>query len=107
MKRLCFAGLWLATALLGAAHAQTPDRTYRLGVLATGPTAIETMRLITFAELAKHGFVEGRNLVVDVRFGHAAFLRVGGMARQLVDAKPDVLIGIGPEAIAALKDATS
>jgi putative tryptophan/tyrosine transport system substrate-binding protein len=104
MRRRCLA-LWLALAACGAADAQTPDRTYRLGVLASNPTAIESMRAITLPELATLGFTEGRNLVVDVRFGEAAYVET--MARHLVEARPDALIGIGPLAIAALRDATA
>jgi putative ABC transport system substrate-binding protein len=96
---------WFALAVFGGAEAQSPDRTYRVGVLATAPSAIETMRDTTFPELAQLGFVEGRNLIIDVRFSHAAY--IAGMGRQLLEAKPDALIGIGPLAISILRDATS
>src|SRR5215204_5048647 len=61
------------------------------------------MRAVTFPELAKFGFVHGDNLAVDIHFRRP--LLTG--ANQLVEAKPDVLIGIGTQAIAALQDATA
>jgi putative tryptophan/tyrosine transport system substrate-binding protein len=107
MRRRFALVFWLVAILFETGHAPAADRTYRLGVLATNPIAIDTLRLVTLTELAKHGFVEGRNLVIDIRFAHANFLRGTGIAQQLLDAKPDVVIGIGPLAIAALKDATT
>jgi putative tryptophan/tyrosine transport system substrate-binding protein len=56
--------------------------------------------------LDKGGFVEGKNLVLDQR-GYAQ--RPGQFAetaRQLVGAKPDLILYGGPEAGAAARDAT-
>ena len=47
------------------ARAQAPGRIYRLGRLAPGPNPIFTNFFID--ELAKAGFVRGRNLEVDER----------------------------------------
>ncbi|WP_441232584.1 ABC transporter substrate-binding protein [Bradyrhizobium sp. 1200_D9_N1_1] len=57
--------------------------------------------------LRDHGWIEGKNLIVDYRSaeGHAA--RVAPLANELVALKPDVLVGpSAPEAL-ALKSATA
>ena len=101
--RRCMAALWLTLALLGQVEAQMPDRIYRLGILATEEAAIETWRAATLPELARLGFSEGRNIVLDVGLLPPLLTT----AHQLVAAKPDVLIGVGTLAIAALQDATT
>src|SRR5215213_8743271 len=67
------------------AKSQTPERVYRLGVLSPGLSSYDTLR----GQLAKLGFIEGRNLVVDVRVG--APDQLPRMAHELVATKPDAL----------------
>jgi len=97
------AALWLTLALLDQVEAQMPDRIYRLGILATEEAAIETWRAATLPELARLGFSERRNLFLDAGTSPPLLTT----AHQLVAAKPDVLIGVGTLAIAALQDATA
>lgn len=81
------------------ARAQTPNRVYRLGHLGnTAPTEALT-RETTLPELARLGFVEGRNLIFDARVGEPDTLP--GLMRELVAARPDAVIAIGAPAIAA------
>jgi len=47
------------------ALAQSPNRVYRLGHLGNSLPSEASARQITLPELAKLGFVEGRNLVFD------------------------------------------
>jgi putative tryptophan/tyrosine transport system substrate-binding protein len=106
------AALWLTLALLGQVEAQMPDRIYRLGILATEEAAIETWRAATLPELARLGFSERRNIFLDAGTSRPGGARLGARpllttAHQLVAAKPDVLIGVGTLAIAALQDATA
>jgi putative ABC transport system substrate-binding protein len=56
-------------------------------------------------ELARLGFREGKNLVLEERAGELASLPQ--LARDLVLTKPDAIIAIGPDAIRAASDATS
>src|SRR3954467_381877 len=57
--------------------------------------------------LRYHGWIEGKNLIVDYRFfeGHAE--RIPALAAELVALKPDLLIGFNPQAAMALKSATA
>ena len=97
--------MWLTLALLGQVEAQMPDRIYRLGILATEEAAIETWRAATLPELARLGFSERRNIFLDAGTSRGRPLIT--TAHQLFAAKPDVLIGVGTLAIAALQDATA
>jgi putative tryptophan/tyrosine transport system substrate-binding protein len=101
MKRreflLALAGVVVAWSMDGGANgasAQTPGRVYRLGHLANSPLGEAATRNITLPELAKLGFVEGRNLAFDGRVGEPDALP--GMMRDLLAGKPDVVIAIGP-----------
>jgi len=55
--------------------------------------------------LAKAGFVEGRNLIVDMRIAPAD--RMPDTARALVAAKPDVIVAVGDWAIHPARAATN
>ena len=79
--------------------AQTPGRVYRLGHLGNAATSETLTREITLPELAKFGFVEGRNLVFDARVGEPDALP--GLMRELLAARPDAVIAIGPATIVA------
>ena len=54
------------------------------------------------------GFVEGHNITVDYRWAHGDYSRLPALARELVDRKVAVLLGIGGDASAlAARAATS
>src|SRR6266496_371728 len=55
-------------------------------------------------ELAKRGFVEGRNLLVENRIGSEDALPQ--LARELVGAKPDAIIAVSDWAVFAAQEAT-
>ena len=94
---------WLLSTRGAPARAQTPNRTYRLGHLSNTADSEAFTRQITLPELARLGFIEGRNLVFDGRVGQPdALPRLMG---ELLAAKPDAIIAVGP-AIAAAGKAT-
>jgi putative tryptophan/tyrosine transport system substrate-binding protein len=96
-----------AISLLGqslSAQAQTPGRVYRLGHLANTPFAANAAREIILPELAKLGFVEGRNFVFDPRVGEAAAMP--GLMIDLLAARPDVVIAVGEAAMVAAAAST-
>ena len=97
------AGLASTMAFPLAARAQTPNRIYRLGHLSNATDSVGFTRQITLPELARLGFVEGRNLVFDVRVGEPDALP--GLMRELLAAQPDAVVAVGP-AIAAAGAAT-
>ena len=90
MRRRDFIQLMAGSAALpliaGAmpALAQTPNRVYRLGHLGNAAPSEASARQITLPELARLGYVEGRNLVFDARIGESDALP--GLMRELLAA---------------------
>jgi putative tryptophan/tyrosine transport system substrate-binding protein len=105
MKRRAFIsglGITAACQLLGGAYparAQTPNRIYRLGHLAIAADSEAFTRQISLPELARLGFVEGRNLVFDGRVGQPDAL--AGLMGELLAARPDAIVAVGPAMAAA------
>ena len=93
-RRIFLTGLLSATTFPLAARAQARDRVYRLGHLANSSDSEAYTRQITLPELARLGFVEGRNLVFDARTGDPASLP--GLMLELLAGKPDVVVAVGP-----------
>src|SRR5207247_4978525 len=85
--------LVLAFCIGHEAASQGPERVYRIGVLSVSPGTLQRLRAVMFPELAKFGFTEGRNLVVEARFGPMEELPA--LARQLAAANPDAIIAGG------------
>lgn len=101
MKRREFIGLLGATAVGSPleARAQQGERMRRVGVL-TGaldkPVSAKGYPVL-LAELRRLGFIEGQNLVVEVRPSDEGTTKAFAGANELVAAKADVLIANGPE----------
>jgi putative ABC transport system substrate-binding protein len=54
-----------------------------------------------------HGWIEGKNLIIDYRSAEGHAERVPPLANELVALKPDLLFGPGPQVALALKSATA
>ena len=80
---------------------QVADKIWRLGVLSL---AGDPMMSTTLSELAARGFVEGRNLVIDMRVGTAE--RMPELARELVGTGPDVIMAVSDWAVEPAHEAT-
>ena len=105
MKQLALVLLW-SIAFGSAASAQpTPERTYRVGVISISASSIELFRRFAVPELAKRGFVEGRNLTLETRFGEQH--DIPELARDLVGTKPDVVVAVSTPVIRAIASASS
>jgi putative tryptophan/tyrosine transport system substrate-binding protein len=102
VKRLLIFLLALAAPLIAPAAG---EKVYRLAELEPTAASLELTHSLTLPELAKLGFSEGRNLVLDARVGDAAAM--AGMARELVLADPDAIIAVGPDATRAARQATT
>jgi len=109
MTKKLFFGL-LATALLATtqnAEAQQA-KTFRVGFLVAGPKASVTGRFEAFrAGLRELGYVEGKNLVIEERYGDGKMERVPELAAELVRLKVDVIVTGGSQATGPAKQATS
>src|SRR5262245_15572992 len=90
-------------AMLSPRYAEAAERVWRLGVLSLSDRG--AIRSFTLPYLATRGFVEGRNLVVDVRVGTED--QMPALAQALVGDKPDVIIASSDWALHAARAATS
>ena len=90
-------------AVLSPTYAEAAERIWRMGVLALAGEV--SVRSVILPYLATRGFVEGRNLVVDLRIGVEE--QLPELARALVGDKPDVIIAISDWALHATRAATS
>ncbi len=92
----------LALLLLpGLARAQ--GRVARLGLLSSGQISIEQFRLWGLPELAREGFVEGRNLVLLARSADGDAARLAPLAAELLAQAPDVVVAVSNPAAHALR----
>jgi putative ABC transport system substrate-binding protein len=99
----------LILALLAAplaAEAQQVGKVYRIGRL-SGSSPPWTLDKEMLQVLRDHGWVEGRNLVLDYRYAEGRFDRLPALASELLRARPDVIFATGDPVIKAAKDATS
>jgi len=89
----CVAGAWLRPGIA--------QRTYRVAVLIHGTERTLGKRLAALrAGLKEHGYVEGRNLGLSVRWNEGGLERLPDLAAELLREKPDVLVA-GPVLSAA------
>ena len=103
--------VWAATAVLAALGRESAvaaeARPLRLGVLSPSDDNDETRQGSAFLdELARHGYVLGRNLTIERRSSHQAGMDAAASA--LAALKVDVIYAIdGTAAALAAKRATS
>jgi putative ABC transport system substrate-binding protein len=57
--------------------------------------------------LRDHGWIEGKNLIIDFRSAEGPAERLPLLAAELVALKPDLLVGSSPQVALALKSATA
>jgi len=81
----------------------------RLGFLAVGDgsgQALNQTELALFDGLRSHGWIDGRNLIIEYRFSQPPD-RLPASVADLIALSPDVLIVPGPRAAVAVKSATA
>jgi putative tryptophan/tyrosine transport system substrate-binding protein len=59
------------------------------------------------SEMRELGYIEGKNLVVDSRFGEGHIERLPSLMSELIALRPDVIVAFATPAIAAAQRATS
>jgi putative ABC transport system substrate-binding protein len=74
-----------------AARAQQPERTRRIGILIPN-TAFAGLVGLFREELAKWGWVEGRDLLVDLRASDGDVDHMRAQAAELVRQKPEAIV---------------
>jgi len=105
VERRRFALGLAGAAALAPAFGIAQQKTARIGVLSSASASGDGnwFRDYFFATLAKAGWVEGRNLVVDYRYAEGHLERHAALAAELVALKPNlILAGTQPSATAVM-----
>ena len=111
MRRRDFISLAGGTAVAWplVAHAQQPERMRRLGVLsslAETDTEAQVWDAAFRKRLVELGWIDGRSVHIDYRWGAGSVDRMRLFARELVQLNPDALVTISTPATAALQAET-
>jgi putative ABC transport system substrate-binding protein len=88
-----------------AARAQQPDRMRLIGVLVGNAESDEIAQswLAVFrGALTKLGWTEGHNLRIELRWSAGDADRMRTFAKELVDLRPDAILGVTTPVIGAL-----
>jgi putative ABC transport system substrate-binding protein len=100
-----------ATAVMwpSAARAQQPDRMRRIGWLDNGQAydpAVQARTAVVREELGRLGWIVGRNLAIDYRWGVVSFEMGQQLGAELLSLSPDVIFCAGSPGLKALQQAT-
>ncbi len=105
-RRAFFALIAIAAARLSLA--QSSGRVFRVGFLIPRSSANFANRLDAFRNgMRELGYVEGRDLVIEWRFADGDYDRLPALARELVQAKVDVIVADSTPGVQAVRAATA
>jgi putative tryptophan/tyrosine transport system substrate-binding protein len=90
-----------------AAEAQTAREAARIGFLSPGDRARGWQAEVLREALRGHGWVEGKNLVIEYRFGGYRYERLRALADDLVRLKVDLIYASSAPSAQAAKEATA
>src|ERR1700681_1606208 len=92
-----------------ASFAQQPAKIPRIGFLHPAPPGgVPGIRLEAFRDaLHELGYVEGKNVQLEVRWGNGEFERLPALAAELVQSKVDVIVAATSPSVLAARKATS
>jgi putative ABC transport system substrate-binding protein len=110
MKRRTFVLVSGALAALTASRAwpQLKNPPRRIGILSSSSAKSSGHLTDAFkASMKSLGYVDGRDVVIDVRWGDAKLERLPELAAALVALKPDVIVTSGTPGVVACRKATS
>jgi putative ABC transport system substrate-binding protein len=89
------------------ADAQPAGKVSRVGVLMTGTQSGSTTYIAAFRQgLGEQGYVEGRNIVIEYRYGDGNFDRLPKLAAELVALGVDLIVTSGAPPTRAAQNAT-
>src|SRR5215210_2287478 len=96
MRRRDFIAAFAGAAVCPiAAKAQQPKKVARIGFLVTPPLESPETRAILnafYRGLREHGYIDGQNMIVEVRAADSKFERFPALAKELVSLNLDVLV---------------
>jgi putative tryptophan/tyrosine transport system substrate-binding protein len=110
MSKAIFLPVLVASILLSdhLANAQQPKQVPRIGILLPNQPSVSPQLVKAFHQgLRELGYVEGRNIVIESRFGEGKSDRYPDLAAELVQLRVDVIVTASTPAIEVVKNATS
>ena len=107
-RRAFVTGLGAVLATPQAARSQPTGKMRRIGLLDYASDPASNSRWTALRDrLRELGYVEGQNVVFESRWSDGQKDRLPGLARELVNAKVDIIVTAGSESAAAAKRLTS
>jgi putative ABC transport system substrate-binding protein len=89
-------------------RAQQPGKEYRLALFSAGSKPVPSPnRSAFFDALRDLGWIEGKNIIVEERYGHDQLDRLPELAAELVRLNVDVIVTIGALAPLAVWELTN
>jgi len=105
-SRLALCALLVAFSF--SVSAQQPTKIPRIGFLTGDSLSAISERREAFRQgLREHGYVEGKNIVIEWRSSEGKADRRPALAAELVRLEPDVIVAVGSGDIRAAKEATA
>jgi putative ABC transport system substrate-binding protein len=86
--------------------ANAPKSSYQIGFLFAGTIALRPQVQEFWRTLQQLGYIEGKNLKIEVREAGGQLDRLPGLASEIVATHPDVIVAVTSPATAAAKMAT-
>jgi len=98
----------LLLALCRPAEAQQPTKIPRIGILESAGVPSGSARTTQAFRKGLHdlGYIEGKNILIEYRYGEGKLDRIPGLVAELVQVKIDVLVVSSFVGIRAAKQAT-
>src|SRR3989449_4009145 len=91
-----------------AAHAQQPGKLPTIGFLGQSTRSATSEWTTAFVQrLRELGWIDGRNVAIEYRWGEGRNERFAQIAAEFVRLKVDVIVTYGTPAVLAAKEATS
>ena len=103
MRRRDFLSLVGSAAVWPLVAFAQQSKVWRIGCLSSGlANSLDTFR----QRMTELGYLQGKNLIVDIRAAEGQYDRLPNLAKELVDLRPDAIIAEATPAIAAAQRAT-
>ena len=100
--------IFLTLAACGAVAQAQQAKVPRIGFLVAGPASAVSTRIEAFRQgLRERGYIEGKNIVIEYRYGDGKLDRLPALAADLVQLKVSVIVTGGSQATLPAKGATS
>jgi putative ABC transport system substrate-binding protein len=107
VKFLLYTLIAFVVTAIYPARAQQPTKIPRIIYLSGSPLPANAGRIEAFRQgLRDLGYVEGKNIVIELRFGEGKLDRLPALAAELVRLKVDIIVSAGPAVTRAAKEAT-